>query len=108
MLKQNQIYFCFPFSLSGLGQHSPLEMLSATGLINYFGRIENLNEINISPLLLEKGKTKIALYGLSSVKDERLYRLFRENKVSTKWVTWRRLYETFILITNNQFTISDA
>ena len=32
-------------------------------------------------MLLCKGQTRLALYGLSSVKDERLYRLFRENKV---------------------------
>ncbi|XP_045604272.1 LOW QUALITY PROTEIN: double-strand break repair protein MRE11 [Procambarus clarkii] len=66
---------------SGLGQFCALEMLSVAGLINYFGRTTDLKNINISPILLEKGRTKLAIYGLSSVKDERLFRLFRENKV---------------------------
>lgn len=58
-----------------------LEMLSSAGLVNYFGRVTDLSEIKISPVLLEKGNTKLALYGLSSVRDERLHRLFMENKV---------------------------
>lgn len=66
---------------SGLGQFCALEMLSAAGLINYFGRTTDLKDIKISPLLLEKGRTKLSIYGLSSVKDERLFRLFREGKV---------------------------
>lgn len=66
---------------SGLGQFCALEMLSAAGLINYFGRTTDLKDIKISPLLLEKGRTKLAIYGLSSIKDERLFRLFRESKV---------------------------
>ncbi|XP_068243808.1 double-strand break repair protein MRE11 isoform X2 [Palaemon carinicauda] len=66
---------------SGMGQFCALEMISTAGLINYFGRTTDLNEINISPILLEKGPTKLALYGLSSVKDERLFRLFGNDKV---------------------------
>ena len=34
-----------------------------------------------NPLLFQKGENKLALYGMSSVKDERLHRLFRENCV---------------------------
>ena len=37
--------------------------------------------MTISPLLIRKGESQLALYGLSSVKDERLHRLFRANKV---------------------------
>ena len=33
------------------------------------------------PLLFQKRENKLALYGMSSVKDERLHRLFRENCV---------------------------
>ncbi|KAK8390830.1 hypothetical protein O3P69_010503 [Scylla paramamosain] len=66
---------------AGLGLLCALEMLSSAGLINYFGRVSDLNEVKISPILMEKGATKLALYGLSSVKDERLHRLFVENKV---------------------------
>ena len=66
---------------SGLGGYSVLDNLHAAGLINYFGKVSNLKEIEVSPLLFTKGKTKFSLYGMSSVKDERLHRLFRENKV---------------------------
>nr|XP_053643704.1 double-strand break repair protein MRE11-like [Cherax quadricarinatus] len=66
---------------SGPGQFCALEMLSVAGLINYFGRTTDLKEINISPILLEKGRTKLAIYGLSSIKDERLFRLFKSNMV---------------------------
>ena len=66
---------------SGLGGYSVLDNLHAAGLVNYFGKVSNLKEIEVSPLLFTKGKTKLSLYGMSSVKDERLHRLFRENKV---------------------------
>lgn len=74
---------------SGLGGFSVLDDLHTTGLLNYFGKVDNLKEINVSPLLITKGSSgegsgalsKLALYGLSSVKDERLHRLFREGKV---------------------------
>ena len=37
--------------------------------------------MTVNPLLFKKGEAKLALYGMSSVKDERLHRLFRENAV---------------------------
>ncbi|XP_042860565.1 double-strand break repair protein MRE11-like [Penaeus japonicus] len=66
---------------SGLGQFCALDMLSTAGLVNYFGRTGDLKNITISPVLLEKGTNKLALFGLSAIKDERLFRLFKENKV---------------------------
>ncbi|KAG0719874.1 Double-strand break repair protein MRE11 [Chionoecetes opilio] len=66
---------------AGLGFLCALEMLSSAGLINYFGRVLDMSDVKISPILLEKGNTKLAVYGMSSVKDERLHRLFVENKV---------------------------
>jgi double-strand break repair protein MRE11 len=67
---------------SGLGGHSCLDTLHSTGLLNYFGRINNLDQVDVSPLLITKGEAKLALYGMSSIKDERLHRLFRNKKVS--------------------------
>lgn len=58
-----------------------LEALSASGLINYFGKYINMDEIAIRPLLLQKGNTKLALYGLGSVPEERLHRFFLHNKI---------------------------
>lgn len=66
---------------SGLGGHSCLDLVHEAGLVNYFGKVTDLKYIKVRPILLRKGDVKVALYGLSNVKDERLHRLFRENKV---------------------------
>ncbi|KAB5535408.1 hypothetical protein PHYPO_G00117350 [Pangasianodon hypophthalmus] len=59
-----------------------LDVLSCAGLVNHFGRSRSVEKVEISPLLLQKGSTKIALYGLGSIPDERLYRMFVNNQVS--------------------------
>jgi len=35
----------------------------------------------MKPLLLGKGQTRVAIYGLGNVRDERLHRLFKSGKV---------------------------
>lgn len=67
---------------AGLSNLCALDVLSAMGLINHFGKCVNLDKIEIKPVLLQKGCTKLALYGLGSIRDERLHRIFRERKVS--------------------------
>ncbi|XP_055624641.1 double-strand break repair protein MRE11 isoform X2 [Toxorhynchites rutilus septentrionalis] len=66
---------------SGFGRISSLDLLSTNGYVNYFGKWTDLTKINISPILLKKGETKLALYGLSYISDARLARLFNEAKV---------------------------
>lgn len=58
-----------------------MDTLSTAGLINYFGKWTDLSRIEVKPILLQKGNTYLALYGLSHIKDERLSRLFLEGKV---------------------------
>lgn len=65
----------------GVREISCMDLLSSMGLINYFGKQTNLQELKIAPILLQKGSNKIALYGLSHIRDERLERLFRDRKV---------------------------
>lgn len=59
-----------------------LDVLSASGLINYFGRMElpgqstNDDEaledgLKVKPILLQKGDTKLALYGMGNIRDDR-------------------------------------
>ncbi|CAX40671.1 manganese-dependent, structurally specific endonuclease/3'-5' exonuclease, putative [Candida dubliniensis CD36] len=60
---------------------SALDVLAVTGLINNFGKVKNTEAITVSPILLQKGVTKLALYGMSNVRDERLHRLFRDGGV---------------------------
>ncbi|KAF3936317.1 hypothetical protein ABW19_dt0208842 [Dactylella cylindrospora] len=66
---------------SGEGHLCALDILQVAGLLNYFGRTPENDNITVSPILLQKGTTKLALYGLSNVRDERLFRTFRDGKV---------------------------
>ena len=66
---------------SGLGSTSCLDLIHEAGLVNYFGKVTDLRHIQVRPVLLRKGPVKVALYGLSHVKDERLHRLFRDGDV---------------------------
>ncbi|KAE8295303.1 Double-strand break repair protein MRE11 [Larimichthys crocea] len=59
-----------------------LDLLSASGLVNHFGHSNSVERIEISPILMQKGNTKLALYGLGSIPDERLYRMFVNNQVT--------------------------
>ena len=52
-----------------------------SGLINYYGRTPEADNIVVKPVLLQKGNTKLALYGMSNVRDERLFRTFRDGNV---------------------------
>jgi len=60
---------------------SVLNTLADAGVINYFGRQNDLTEVRIHPILFEKGDTKLAVFGLGALREERLHRLWREKKV---------------------------
>lgn len=66
---------------SGEGHLAALDLLQVSGLINYYGRTPESDNIQIKPVLLQKGRTKLALFGMSNVRDERLFRTFRDGKV---------------------------
>jgi double-strand break repair protein MRE11 len=38
---------------------------------------QGVGKVRVSPILLRKGDTKLALYGLGNLRDERLARLFQ-------------------------------
>ncbi|XP_077063720.1 double-strand break repair protein MRE11 isoform X3 [Siphateles boraxobius] len=59
-----------------------IDLLSCAGLVNHFGRNHSVEKLEVSPVLLQKGNTKIALYGIGSIPDERLYRMFVNNQVT--------------------------
>ncbi|XP_023018271.2 double strand break repair nuclease mre11 [Leptinotarsa decemlineata] len=66
---------------TGQKQISAMDLLSSSGLVNYFGRWNSLDKVEVEPILLQKGETKLTLLGLSHIKDERLGRLFLDKKV---------------------------
>lgn len=91
-----------PQGVGAEGALSAVDLLSVTGLINYFGKVElpaadavarkgasqapakgGLSDvgIRIRPVLLQKGRTKIALYGMGNIKDERMHFELRTNRV---------------------------
>ena len=76
------------------GTLSALDVLAAAGLLNYFGRLslppstrkrrapDSPSEvIGVKPVLLQKGQTRIALYGMGYIKDERLSHELREKHI---------------------------
>jgi double-strand break repair protein MRE11 len=69
---------------TGKRQISAMDLMSSMGLINYFGRWDKVTQVEVNPILLKKGTTRLALYGLSHIRDERLARLFIEKKVIMK------------------------
>ncbi len=69
---------------AGDGGLAALDLLSTANLINYFGRVANFERIRLSPVLVTKGATKLALYGLGHVRDERLARCFERREVKVE------------------------
>ncbi|KAG1935275.1 double-strand break repair protein MRE11 [Pimephales promelas] len=59
-----------------------IDLLSCAGLVNHFGRNHSVEKLEVSPVLLQKGNTRIALYGIGSIPDERLYRMFVNKQVT--------------------------
>jgi DNA repair exonuclease SbcCD nuclease subunit len=62
--------------------YAALDLLDVANLVNYFGKQEDSKAISIDPILLKKGGTHLALYGLGSMRDERLNRMWRGEQVS--------------------------
>jgi double-strand break repair protein MRE11 len=60
---------------------SPVDVLAASGLVNHFGHIASVDAVVVRPVLLQKGSTFIALYGLGAVHDQRLHRCFERRQV---------------------------
>lgn len=60
---------------------SALDILAESNLVNYFGKSDQVEEITVNPVLLQKGETCLALYGLGNVRDERLNRIWTNEKV---------------------------
>ncbi|WWD20048.1 DNA repair protein (mre11) [Kwoniella shandongensis] len=69
-----------------------LDVLSVSGVLNYFGKVDlDADEgapddgadkgIRIKPLLLRKGDSHLAMYGVGNVKDARMHYELRSNRV---------------------------
>ncbi|KAH0476695.1 MAG: uncharacterized protein KVP18_003790 [Porospora cf. gigantea A] len=58
--------------------------LQSAQLVNYLGKVESVEKVEVEPLVLRKGSTQLALYGLGNVRDERLNRALQSENVSFK------------------------
>ncbi|MES1904010.1 MAG: Double-strand break repair protein mre11a, partial [Paramarteilia canceri] len=67
---------------AGAKRISAIDVLDSAGLVNLIGCNDNVSsELVIKPIVLQKGATKLAIYGLGSIRDERLYRQFERGQV---------------------------
>ncbi|CAN8301931.1 unnamed protein product [Cochlearia groenlandica] len=66
---------------AGVDNLSAIDILSACNLVNYFGKMvlggSGVGQISLHPILMRKGSTTVALYGLGNIRDERLNRMFQ-------------------------------
>lgn len=65
----------------GTDMLAALDLLAVNHLVNYFGRHDKVDQVQVSPVLIKKGGTKVALYGMGSMRDERLNRMWQGKKV---------------------------
>nr|CDS29742.1 double strand break repair protein MRE11A [Hymenolepis microstoma] len=67
---------------SGPGNVCPPDLLHTCGFLNLLGKSNSVESMEVNPVLIRKGSTNLALYGIGAVREERLHRLFRDNKVT--------------------------
>ena len=60
---------------------APLDILAAASLVNYFGKAESSDSVSLVPVLLAKGSTRVALYGVGNIREDRMQRMFQGDKV---------------------------
>ncbi|GJN26300.1 hypothetical protein PR202_gb14222 [Eleusine coracana subsp. coracana] len=74
---------------AGVDNLSAIDILSACNLVNYFGKMDlggsGVGQIAVYPVLIKKGMTSVALYGLGNIRDERLNRMF-QTPHSVQWM----------------------
>ncbi|CAJ0943152.1 unnamed protein product, partial [Mesorhabditis belari] len=58
-----------------------LDPLHEAGLLNLFGKFTETDNYVVSPILLRKGTTSLALYGIGSQRDDRLTRAFQAGTI---------------------------
>ncbi|KAG0335703.1 Double-strand break repair protein mre11a [Podila horticola] len=66
---------------SGEGNLCALDLLATNGLVNYFGRSPTVDNVIVKPILLQKGVSRLALFGIGNIRDERLHQTFLRRNV---------------------------
>ncbi|KAJ1445572.1 Metallo-dependent phosphatase-like protein [Pelagophyceae sp. CCMP2097] len=70
-----------PTREGGVEALAALDVLAAASYVNYFGRSDKVDATEVMPILIKKGGTHVAIYGLGNMRDERLNRMWQQKKV---------------------------
>eukprot|EP00963_Diacronema_lutheri_P008336 scaffold741_cov336-Pavlova_lutheri.AAC.47 len=89
---------------AGAENLSALDILASCNLVNYFGKSsltgQGTGKVRLNPVLIRKGETKMALYGIGHIRDERLHRMFEAENVE-----WIRPKSTETCCTEDWFNV---
>ena len=109
----NLFYFVFQD-----GALCALDILSVSGLVNYMGKIDlplststaqpesMASGIAVRPVLLRKGKTKLGLYGVGNVKDQRMHFELRSNRVKMFMPRDKQSWFNLLVLHQNRWVLS--
>lgn len=90
---------------AGEANLSAMDILSSAGLVNYFGKHAlgggGAGRVDLKPVLMRKGTTKLALYGLGYIRDNRLHQMFSVKGC----VRWHRPAETETCSSSSWFNV---
>lgn len=87
---------------SGFENFSSIDIFSGCEL-NYFGKVSNYEEFSLYPILFIKGNTKIALYGIGNLKDERLFLALQNKKVDFNRPSDYTSWFNILIVHQNRF-----
>ena len=59
-----------------------VDLLGVSGLVNYFGKYEFDEKLDVEPLVIIKGSIKVALYGVGFLRYDRMDKLFSKNNIN--------------------------
>ncbi|PPQ77954.1 hypothetical protein CVT25_015429 [Psilocybe cyanescens] len=87
-----------------------LDILSVSGLVNYMGKIDlplsnadaPTTGIAVRPVLLRKGNTRLGMYGIGNVKDQRMHFELRSNRVRMFMPTDKDKWFNMLLLHQNR------
>jgi double-strand break repair protein MRE11 len=98
-----------------------LDLISVTGLLNYMGKIDlpspsqdpgdaegEKDGITIRPVLLRKGHTRLGLYGVGNVKDQRMHFELRSGRVKMYMPSDKDDWFNILLLHQNRLAFSHS
>ena len=104
--------FCIELISIKDGALCALDLLSVTGLLNYIGKNDlptseaeaETAGLAVQPVLLQKGRTRLGLYGMGNVKDARMHFELRSNRVRMYMPRDKADWFNVLLVHQNRYT----